>query len=80
MKDERDEIREFQQSEKHFLFCEDHDGIVKSKNLEFEKGELTGLDFPICEKHPHAILHTYSLEQVKKRFGFKMFENREELR
>lgn len=72
--------REYIQSEMHFLYCEGHDGLVKTKHTGFEEGELTGLDFPMCEKHPHALYRVYSLEQVKRLFGFKMFENREKLK
>lgn len=64
-----------------YLYCEEHEGIVNVKDIDFDKGEITGFDFPICKLHPKAILHVYKFneEEFRKNFTFKMFENRKHL-
>lgn len=78
--DEHKGMKEFTASDKHFLYCDEHQGLVPIKDIDFSTGEITGHEFPECKLHPHATYKVYSTEQVKKKFGFTMFEDRGHLR
>ncbi len=72
-------MEKFMNSDKHFLYCHEHQGIVSLEDIDFETGELTGHDFPECKIHPDATYEVFSINQIKEKFGFTMFENRNHL-